>query len=176
MREEAAEKKRDEHFNTIRPEIPTRQERRVKEKTDVLAPTAFDDNMDLLDNVESLLIKDGSLWPTSMDINTVFTLLVEFRGCQGGGHSDVSCPKETIFEKLKASRQYLMSLYVRCHIDGKPISRMLVDGGTAISLMSYSIFKKLEREDDELGKTNLMLNGVGETRWKPALSSAWSSL
>jgi hypothetical protein len=88
----------------------------------------------------------------------------------------VSCPKETIFEKLKASRQYLMPLYVRCHIDGKPISRMLVDGGTAISSMSYSIFKKLGREDDELGKTNLMLNGVGETRWKPALSSAWSSL
>jgi hypothetical protein len=82
MREEAAEKKRDEHFNTIRPEIPTRQERRVKEKTDVLAPTAFDDNMDLLDNVESLLIKDGSLRPTSMDINMVFTLLVEFRGAK----------------------------------------------------------------------------------------------
>jgi hypothetical protein len=82
MREEAAEKKRDEHFNTIQPEIPTRQDRRVKEKADVLAPTAFDDNMDLLDNYESLLIKDGSLRPTSTDINTVFTLPVEFRGAK----------------------------------------------------------------------------------------------
>jgi hypothetical protein len=27
--------------------------------------------------------------------------------------------------------------------------------------MTYSIFKKLGREDDELMKTNLMLNGVG---------------
>jgi hypothetical protein len=27
--------------------------------------------------------------------------------------------------------------------------------------MSYSIFKKLGREDNELMKTNLMLNGVG---------------
>jgi hypothetical protein len=28
-------------------------------------------------------------------------------------------------------------------------------------LMRYSIFKKLGQEDDELVKTNLMLNGVG---------------
>jgi hypothetical protein len=38
---------------------------------------------------------------------------------------------------------------------------MLIDGGAAINLMSYFIFKKLGREDDELMKTNLMLNDVG---------------
>jgi hypothetical protein len=37
---------------------------------------------------------------------------------------------------------------------------MLADGGAAVNLMPYSIFKKLGREDDELVKTNLMLNGV----------------
>jgi hypothetical protein len=52
-------------------------------------------------------------------------------------------------------------LYIRGHIDGKLISRMLVDGGATINLMSYSIFKKLGREVDELIKTNLTLNGVG---------------
>jgi hypothetical protein len=45
--------------------------------------------------------------------------------------------------------------------DGKLISRMLVDGGAAVSLMLYSVFKKLGREDDELIKTNLTLNGMG---------------
>jgi hypothetical protein len=30
-----------------------------------------------------------------------------------------------------------------------------------VNLMLYSIFKKLRREDDELVKTNLMLNGMG---------------
>jgi hypothetical protein len=40
---------------------------------------------------------------------------------------------------------------------------MLVDGGTAVNLMSSSIFKKLGRVDDELMKTNLTLNGVGAT-------------
>jgi hypothetical protein len=41
------------------------------------------------------------------------------------------------------------------------ISRMLVDSGTAINLMSYSMLKKLGREVGELVKTNLTLNGVG---------------
>jgi hypothetical protein len=39
---------------------------------------------------------------------------------------------------------------------------MLIDGSAAVNLMSYSIFKKLGRKDDELMKTNLMLNGVGD--------------
>jgi hypothetical protein len=38
---------------------------------------------------------------------------------------------------------------------------MLVDDGFAINLMPYSVFKKLGREDDEVMKTNLTLNGVG---------------
>jgi hypothetical protein len=38
---------------------------------------------------------------------------------------------------------------------------MLIDGGAVVNLMSYSIFKKLERKDDKLVKTNLTLNGVG---------------
>jgi hypothetical protein len=70
-------------------------------------------------------------------------------------------PKEVVFEKPKESSQHLKPLYVRSHIDGKPSSRMLVDGGAAVNLMPYSIFKKLGREDNELMKTNLMLNGMG---------------
>jgi hypothetical protein len=38
---------------------------------------------------------------------------------------------------------------------------MLIDGSIAIHLMSYSVFKKLGKEDDELVKTNLTLNNVG---------------
>jgi hypothetical protein len=38
---------------------------------------------------------------------------------------------------------------------------MLIDGSTTINLMSYSIFKKLGRKDDELVKTNPTLNNVG---------------
>jgi hypothetical protein len=70
-------------------------------------------------------------------------------------------PKEVVFEKLEESSQHLKLLYVRGHIGRKPISRMLINGGATINQMSYSVFKKLGREDDVLVKTNQMLNGVG---------------
>jgi hypothetical protein len=38
--------------------------------------------MDLLDDNEAPLIKDGSSPPTGMDINMVFTLPAEFRGIE----------------------------------------------------------------------------------------------
>jgi hypothetical protein len=82
MREEVTEKERDEHFNTIRPVIPMKQEWRVMEKVDAPAPTTSSDDMDLLDNDEAPLIKDGSLPLTGMDINMVFTLPVEFKGVE----------------------------------------------------------------------------------------------
>jgi hypothetical protein len=119
------------------------------------------DDMDLLDDDEAPLIKDGSPPPTSMDINMVFAPSAEFRGAEEEVAQICLDPKEVMFEKPKESSQHLKLLYVQVHIDGKPISMMLIDGGATVNLMSYSIFKKLGREDDELVKTNLTLNGVG---------------
>jgi hypothetical protein len=144
-----------------RPVIPMKQEWKVKEKTSMPTLIAFDDDMDLPDDDESPLTKDMSPPPTGMDINMVFTLLPEFRGAEEEVAQMCLGPKEVVFKKPEESSQHLKSLHIRGHIDGKLISRMLIDGGAAINLMSYSIFKKLGREDDELMKTNLMLNGMG---------------
>jgi hypothetical protein len=103
MKEEAVEKERDKHFNTVRPVILMRQEWRVKEKTDILAPTTSDDDMDLLNNDTSPLIKDGSPLPTDMDINMVFMLSVEFRGAEEEVAQMCLDPKEAMFEKPEES-------------------------------------------------------------------------
>jgi hypothetical protein len=84
-------------------------------------------------------------------------------------------PKEVMFEKPEELSQHLKPLYIRGHINGKPVSRMLIDGGAAINLMSYTVFKKVGREDDELVKTNLMLNGMGGNRWRFGVSFPWNS-
>jgi hypothetical protein len=65
-----------------------------------------------------------------------------------------------MFKNQEESSQHLKPLYIQGHIYGKSISRMLIDGGVTVNLMSYS-FKKLGREDDKLVKTNLTLNGMG---------------
>jgi hypothetical protein len=50
---------------------------------------------------------------------------------------------------------------VRGHIDGILIAKMLVDGGAVVNLKPYSLYRKLGKQDDELVKTNMTLNGVG---------------
>ena len=70
-------------------------------------------------------------------------------------------PRDAVFQKPKDSDNHLKPLYIRGHLDGTPISRMLVDGGAIINVMPYSLFKKLSRSDDELVKTNMTINGVG---------------
>jgi hypothetical protein len=120
-------------------------------------------------------MKDGSPPPTDMNVNMVFTLLAEFRGIEEEVAHMCLDPKEAVFKKPKESSQHLKPLYIRCHIDGKPISRMLFDGSAVVNLVPYSAFKKLGREDDELVKNNLTLNGVGGTQWRPEVSCPWSS-
>jgi hypothetical protein len=100
-----------------------------------------------------------------MDITVVFTLSAKFRGVEEEVTQICLDPKEAEFEKPEESSWHLKPLYVRGHVDGKPFSRMLINSGAAINLMPYSIFKKLGREDDELVKTNLMLNSVCVCVW-----------
>jgi hypothetical protein len=70
-------------------------------------------------------------------------------------------PKYAIFQKPKDTDNHLKALYMKGHINGKPISRMLVDGGAIVNLMLYSLFKKLGGSYEELIKTNMTVNGVG---------------
>jgi hypothetical protein len=82
MREEVAEKERDEYIDIIRPVIPMKHESKVKEKINAPVFMTSDDDMDLLDDDKAPLIKDGSPPPTSMDINMLFTLPTEFTGIE----------------------------------------------------------------------------------------------
>jgi hypothetical protein len=70
-------------------------------------------------------------------------------------------PKEAAFTKPNESVNHLKSLFVRGHIDGIPIAKMLVDGGATVNLMPYSLYRKLGKQDDEFVKTNITLSGVG---------------
>jgi hypothetical protein len=70
-------------------------------------------------------------------------------------------PKEVAFTKPKESVNHLKPLFVRGHIDGIPIAKMLVDGGAAVNLMPYSLYRKLGKQNDELVKNNMTLSGVG---------------
>jgi hypothetical protein len=99
------------------------------------------ERMNLEINVVHLFV-DGSV-PTEEDL----------------AHLDFG-PKDAIFQKPKDSDNHLKALYMKGHTNGKPISRMLVDGGAIVNLMPYSLFKKLRGSDEELIKTNMTVSRV----------------
>ena len=47
------------------------------------------------------------------------------------------------------------------HINGRLISRMLVDGWAIVNVMPYYLFKKLGGSYEKLIKTNMTISGVG---------------
>ena len=59
-------------------------------------------------------------------------------------------PRDAVLHKPKESDNHLKALYMRGHVKGKLISRMLVDGGAIVNLMPYSLYKKLGEKDEEL--------------------------
>ena len=92
-----------------------------------------------------------------MDINMVYYLPAEFRAIDEEGEVaqlDFG-PKNAIFEKPKEPVTHLKPLFLKGHINGSPVARMLVDGGAVVNLMPYSVFKKLGLRVEELIKTNM---------------------
>jgi hypothetical protein len=63
-----------------------------------------------------------------------------------------------IFEKSADNeRQHLKALFVKGRVDGQPMTKILIDGGAAINIMSYVVYQKLGRGDQDLTKTDMML-------------------
>jgi hypothetical protein len=119
-----------------------------KDDEELLDYSSFPERMNLEINVVHLFV-DG-LVPTEEDL----------------AHLDFG-PKDAIFQKPKDTDNHLKALYMKGHINGKPISRMLVDGGAIINLMPYSLLKKLGGSDEELIKTNMTISGIGgERQWE----------
>ena len=67
-------------------------------------------------------------------------------------------PMTAIFEKpADDERQHLKALCVKGKVDGQPMTKILVDGGAAINIMPYTVYRKLGKGDHDLTKTDMML-------------------
>ena len=68
--------------------------------------------------------------------------------------------QQAIFDK-PVKHQQLKALDVKGFVDGKPMSKMLVDGGASVNLMPYTTFCKLGKGPRDLIETNMMLKDFG---------------
>ena len=68
--------------------------------------------------------------------------------------------QQGIFDK-PIKHRHLKALYVKGFVDGKPMSKMLVDGGASVNLMLYTTFRKLGKGLGDLIETDIMLKDFG---------------
>ena len=68
--------------------------------------------------------------------------------------------QQAIFDK-PVKHQHLKALYMKGLVDGKPMSKMLVDGGASVNLMPYTTFRKLGKGTEGLLETDMMLRDFG---------------
>jgi hypothetical protein len=139
---------------------PERESSAVHQEASDDTPTSMEED-DLLG--EDLIDYEASPERPGMDVN-VITFSVDCTIV--GDYEPVVAqfdfgPKEAAFTKPKESVNHLNPLFMRGHIGGIPIAKMLVDGGATVNLMPYSLYRKLGKQDDELVKTNMTLSGVG---------------
>jgi len=67
---------------------------------------------------------------------------------------------QAVFDKPIRYR-HLKALYIKGLVNGKPMKKMLVDGGAAVNLMPYSTFRKLGKTPKDLIKTDMQLRDFG---------------
>jgi hypothetical protein len=110
---------------------------------------------------KELLDYEASPESSNMEINVVcfsddYLVISE----EETDHLEFGAP-EAVFQKPKESHNHMKALYMREHINRKPVSRMLVDSGAIVNLMPYSLYKKHGRIGEELIKTNMMVSSFG---------------
>ena len=80
--------------------------------------------------------------------------------------SKLAVIQQAIFDK-PGKHRHLKALYVKGFVDGKPMSKILVDGGASINLMPYTTFRKLGKGLGDLIETDMMLKNFGITHPRP---------
>jgi hypothetical protein len=113
------------------------------------------------DTDDDLLDYEPSPAHDDMEINVIYLSSTDYSLLEEDEVSQlVLGPQDVIFKKLTESGDHLNLLYIRGHLDGTSVARMMVDGGAAVNVMPYSTFKKLGKTDAELIKTNMMITGI----------------
>jgi hypothetical protein len=130
----------------------------------VAIPSSFHESSELKndENDEHLLDSGSSSSRDNMDVNVIFLSSdYSFIGDDERVAQFDFVPKNVVFQKPKKSDNHLKALYLKGNINGRSVSRMLVDGGAIVDLMLYSPFKKSGGSDSKLIKTHMTINGVG---------------
>jgi len=87
-------------------------------------------------------------------VNMVFVLPMEFKASSDEEVEQTMAqlsldPMQATFDKLgDKERKHLRPLFMKGYINGKSMTKMLVDGGAAVNIMLYMMYRKLGLGED----------------------------
>ncbi|XP_075479340.1 uncharacterized protein LOC142520223 [Primulina tabacum] len=67
-------------------------------------------------------------------------------------------PKEVILEKLTlAMTKHIRPLYIKAHVNGKPVSRVLIDNSSAVNVLPVRMLKSMGKTEEDLIPTEVLV-------------------
>jgi hypothetical protein len=75
----------------------------------------------------------------------------------GGLMAQLVLAKQATFDK-PARNRHMRPQYLKGYVNGKPLTKMFVDGGAAVNVMPYTTFRKLGMGPGDLTPTSIILN------------------
>jgi hypothetical protein len=121
------------------------------------SPAAMEEDAD-----DDLLNYEPSPAHNGMKVNVIYLSSTDYSLLEEEKVSQLALgPQDAIFKKPMELEDHLKLLYIRGHLNGIPVARMLVDGGATVNVMPYFTFKKLGKTDAELIKMSMTLTGIG---------------
>jgi hypothetical protein len=103
--------------------------------------------------------EDGSPDAAALDVNMVFIIPEEFQAPENRVAKLVLGAERVVFETLESIGKHMKPLYVIGHLDDRPISQMIVDGGASVNIIPLTTFQMFRHQENELKQTNLSLIG-----------------
>ena len=96
-------------------------------------------------------------------VNMVFILPIEFKAPTDDETEKAKAqlsldPMQATFDKPEdKERKHLRPLFLKGYVNGKPMTKMLVDEGAVVNIMPYATYRKLGLGEDDLIQTDMML-------------------
>jgi hypothetical protein len=143
---EKAEIERDEWFNRARP-VTTIKKTWMEKR---LAREERDDDED----TEPSSKNDEC----QVEVNMVFELPSEFRITEDEVAELALGAKAVVFQKPERLGVYMKPLFIGGYLQGKPMQKIMVDGGAGVNVMPLMTFNKMGYQQSDLMRTNTSLS------------------
>jgi hypothetical protein len=162
--EKREEDERDEWFNQVCPMIPTRKTWREKclarkengtDSDSCQGATEETKGPGAEGSEENAVQSSGKV----SEVNMVFTLPAELWAPECAVAKMNLGAERAVFERPAAVGEHMKLLYIKGHLDGKPVGRMMVDGGASVNIMPLVLFEKSVHGNRDLKQTNMSLSG-----------------